>query len=308
MIKKNETINTISGNFNNNHGIEESPPQVSEMRRIIRVMFSRWLVIFGTVIIALLIFMAIFAPFISPYDPYKQNLTIRLNQPSSEHLFGTDALGRDVLSRVIYGSRISLLVGIIGVGIAGVIGMSLGLIAGYSGNIVNNIIMRIMDTMMSLPPLVLALAISAALGGGLKNVMISLGIAMIPSYCRLMCAQVLSLKGNDYVTASRIIGINDLNIALRHILPNAFPPLMVLVTLNMGSMILAEAGLSFLGIGISPPTASWGSMISEGYKYLFTNPLLSFIPGITIALVVLSFNMVGDGLRDALDPRLRGTI
>jgi ABC-type dipeptide/oligopeptide/nickel transport system permease subunit len=194
------------------------------------------------------------------------------------------------------------------VGIAGIVGMGLGLAAGYLGRVTNNIIMRIMDAMMSLPPLILALAISAALGGGLVNVMISLGVAMVPGYCRLMCAQVLTLKENDYVVAARIQGTSDLHIVLRHILPNAFPPLMVLITLNMGSMILAEAGLSFLGIGISPPTPAWGAMVSEGYKYMFTNPLLSFIPGMAIALVVLSFNMVGDGLRDALDPRLRGTL
>jgi peptide/nickel transport system permease protein len=299
-----------SDNEANNHryGIEEAPPQISEVRRVIRVMFSRWLVVFGTAIILALIVLAIFAPLIAPYEPNEQNLAIRLQQPSSDYLLGTDSLGRDVLSRIIYGTRISLMVGFIGVGIASVIGMALGLTAGYLGRLTNNIIMRIMDAMMSIPPLVLALAISAALGGGLKNVMISLGIAMVPQYCRLMCAQVLSIKENDYVTAARILGTSDLHIVLFHILPNAFPPLMVLITLNMGMMILAEAGLSFLGIGISPPTPAWGAMVSNGYKYLFTNPLLSFIPGTAIALVVLSFNMVGDGLRDALDPRLRGTL
>jgi ABC-type dipeptide/oligopeptide/nickel transport system permease subunit len=253
--------------YQRDYGIEEAPPQVSEFRRIIRVMFSRWLVVFGTIIILALIFMAIFAPLIAPYEPNVQNLAVRLQQPSSEYLLGTDSLGRDILSRIIHGSRISLMVGIIGVGIAGVVGMGLGLAAGYLGRITNNIIMRIMDAMMSLPPLILALAISAALGGGLVNVMISLGVAMVPGYCRLMCAQVLTLKENDYVIAARIQGTSDLHIVLRHILPNAFPPLMVLITLNMGSMILAEAGLSFLGIGISPPAPAWGAMVSEGYKF-----------------------------------------
>jgi peptide/nickel transport system permease protein len=288
--------------------IAKAPPKVSEARRIFKVMFSRWLVVFGAVIILALIIGAIFAPLIAPYDPIQQDLSIALQQPSSEHLLGTDWLGRDVLSRIIYGTRISIMVGLIAVGIACIIGMSLGLVAGYFGRLTNNIIMRIIDAMMSLPPLVLALAISAALGGGLRNVMISLGIAMVPIYCRLMCGQVLTVKTNDYITAANVIGTNDFKMMLRHILPNSFPPLLVLITLNFGQAILAEAGLSFLGIGISPPTAAWGSMVSEGYKYLFNNPILSFAPGIAIVLVVLSFNMVGDGLRDALDPRLRGII
>jgi peptide/nickel transport system permease protein len=288
--------------------IATAPPKVSEARRIIKVMFSRWLVVFGAVIILALIVVAIFAPLIAPYDPIQQDLSIALQQPSSDHLLGTDWLGRDVLSRIIYGTRISIMVGVIAVGIACIIGMSLGLVAGYFGRWTNNIIMRIIDAMMSLPPLVLALAISSALGGGLRNVMISLGIAMVPIYCRLMCGQVLTVKTNDYITAANVIGTNDFKMMLRHILPNSFPPLLVLITLNLGQAILAEAGLSFLGIGISPPTAAWGSMVSEGYRYLFNNPILSFAPGIAIVLVVLSFNMVGDGLRDALDPRLRGII
>jgi ABC-type dipeptide/oligopeptide/nickel transport system permease subunit len=213
-----------------------------------------------------------------------------------------------VLSRVIYGTRISLLVGILVIGIASLIGMSMGIVAGYFSGWINNVIMRITDAMMSLPPLVLALAIASALGGGLKDVILSLGIAMVPGYCRLMCGQVLSIKEDDYITVARAMGASDTRIMLRHILPNAFPPLLVLLTLTVGSAILSEAGLSFLGIGVSAGTATWGSMVSDGYKYLFTNPLLSFAPGIAITLVVLSFNMVGDGLRDALDPRLRGTL
>jgi peptide/nickel transport system permease protein len=285
-----------------------STPRISEARRIIRVMFSRWIVVFGTAVILLIIVVAIFAPLIAPYDPNKQALSSRLQQPSSDHLLGTDELGRDVLSRVIYGTRVSMAVGIIVVGIASVIGMSMGIIAGYFGGLTNSIIMRFTDAMMSLPPLVLALAIAAALGGGLKDVVLSLGIAMVPGYCRLMCGQVLSIKEDDYVTGVRAIGAGDTHIMLRHILPNAFPPLLVLLTITLGAAILSEAGLSFLGIGVSPGTATWGSMVSDGYKYLFSNPLLSFAPGIAITLVVLSFNMVGDGLRDALDPRLRGTI
>jgi peptide/nickel transport system permease protein len=288
--------------------ITEAPPQVSEIRRIFKVMSSRGVVVFGAVIVLALVLTAAFAPWIAPYDPIKPDLSSTLQQPSSAHLLGTDSLGRDVLSRIVYGARVSLWVGVIAVSIACVVGMSLGLAAGHFGRWTNNVIMRIMDAMMAIPPLPLSLAIAALLGGGLRNVMISVGISLIPTYCRLMCGQVLSIKESDYITAAHVIGANDIRIMLRHLLPNSFPPLLVLITLNMGIAILAEASLSFLGIGISPPTAAWGAMVSNGYGYLFTNPILSFAPGVAVMLVVLSFNMVGDGLRDALDPRLRGII
>jgi peptide/nickel transport system permease protein len=293
---------------NRTNEITEAPPQVSEIRRIFKVMFSRGVVVFGAVIVIALVLTAALAPLIAPYDPIKPDLSITLQQPSREHILGTDALGRDVLSRIIHGARVSLWVGVIAVSIACIVGMSLGLAAGYFGRWVNNIIMRIMDAMMAIPPLPLSLAIAALLGGGLRNVMISVGISLVPTYCRLMCGQVLTIKESDYITAANVIGANDIRIMLRHLLPNSFPPLLVLITLNMGIAILAEASLSFLGIGISPPAAAWGAMVSDGYRYLFTNPVLSFAPGVAVMLVVLAFNMVGDGLRDALDPRLRGII
>ena len=288
--------------------ITEAPPQVSEIRRIFKVMSSRGVVVFGAVIVLALVLTAAFAPWIAPYDPIKPDLSSTLQQPSSAHLLGTDSLGRDVLSRIVYGARVSLWVGVIAVSIACVVGMSLGLAAGHFGRWTNNVIMRIMDAMMAIPPLPLSLAIAALLGGGLRNVMISVGISLVPTYCRLMCGQVLTIKESDYITAAYVVGAGDTRIMLRHLLPNSFPPLLVLITLNMGIAILAEASLSFLGIGISPPAAAWGAMVSNGYKYLFTNPVLSFAPGVAVVLVVLSFNMVGDGLRDALDPRLRGII
>jgi peptide/nickel transport system permease protein len=288
--------------------IAEAPPQVSEIRRIFNVMSSRWVVVFGAIIVLILLLTAIFAPLLAPYDPIEPDLTSTLQQPSRDHILGTDALGRDVLSRIVYGSRISLQVGIIAISIAAVIGILLGLAAGYFGRWTNNVIMRIMDAMMAIPPLPLSLAIAALLGGGLRNVMISVGISLVPTYCRLMCGQVLTIKESDYITAAHVIGASDIRIMLRHLLPNSFPPLLVLVTLNMGIAILAEASLSYLGIGISPPAAAWGAMVSNGYRYLFTNPVISFAPGVAVMLVVLSFNMVGDGLRDALDPRLRGII
>jgi peptide/nickel transport system permease protein/oligopeptide transport system permease protein len=272
------------------------------------VFFGRWVVILGTVIILLLIAASAFAPWLAPYDPIKPNMIESLQQPSSKHILGTDVLGRDVLSRIIYGARVSLLVGVIATSIAAFIGMAMGLAAGYFGGWINNVIMRITDALMSLPPIVLALAVAALLGGGLKNVMISVGISMVPTYCRLMCGQVLSIKESDYITATVASGASHTRIMLRHLLPNSFPPILVLITLNMGMAILAEASLSFLGIGISPPAAAWGAMVSDGYRYLTDNPVLSFAPGVAVMLVVLAFNLVGDGLRDALDPRLRGIL
>lgn len=286
----------------------EMLPRVSEFRRFRRVFFSRRLVVFGLIVILALIVTAIFAPFIAPYDPYKMDLSRKLLQPCREHILGTDSLGRDTLSRVIYGTRTSLMVGVIAIGIAGSIGMTMGLLAGYFGGITNMVIMRFTDALMSFPMILLAMVVAAVLGGGLKNVIIALGVGMIAPYCRLMCGQVLSVKENDYITAGRAIGASNLRMMLGHILPNCFPPLIVLLTLMMGTVILAEASLSFLSIGITPPTAAWGSMVNDGYKYLLTHLMLSFAPGLAIMLVVFAFNMVGDGLRDALDPRLRGTL
>lgn len=286
----------------------EAPPHVSELRRFIRVFFGRKVVAFGLVIIVILILTAIFAPLIAPYNPYKQELGNILMKPGQVHILGTDALGRDTLSRTIYGARTSLMVGFIAVGIAATIGMTLGLIAGYFGGVTYAIIMRLVDALMSIPMILLALVIASVLGGGLKNVMVALGIGLVPGYARLMCGQVLNIKENDYVTAGRAIGASNLRIMLLHVLPNSFPPLIVLMTMMMGMAILSEAGLSFLGVGIKPPGAAWGAMVSDGYKYLLTNPVLSFAPGLAVMLVVYAFNMVGDGLRDALDPRLRGTL
>ena len=231
-----------------------------------------------------------------------------MSQPTWDHLLGTDTLGRDTLSRIIYGSRTSLIVGIVAIFVASFIGNVLGLIAGYFGGKTYTIIMRFIDALMTFPMILLALTIAAVLGGGLKNIVIALGISMIPPYARLMCGQVLHIKQNDYVTASHAIGASNVRVMLRHVAPNCFPPLIVLMTMMIGGAILAEAGLSFLGIGINPPGAAWGAMVSEGYRYLLTTPILSFAPGLAIMLVVFAFNMAGDGLRDALDPRLRGTL
>jgi peptide/nickel transport system permease protein/oligopeptide transport system permease protein len=254
------------------------------------------------------VILAIFADQIAPYDPLKRNLYEALQQPNAQHWLGTDAIGRDTLSRLIHGARISLIVGILVVAISGVIGVALGAISGYFGGILGAVIMRVMDMLMTIPMMVLALAISALLGGGLKNVVMALGVGLIPGYARMMASSVMVAKETDYVMAEHTMGASTLRILLRHILPNCFSPILVMVTMMMGTTVLAEAGLSFIGIGITPPTPAWGGMVTDGRLYLLTNPMLSMAPGIAIILLVFSFNMVGDGLRDALDPRLRGII
>jgi ABC-type dipeptide/oligopeptide/nickel transport system permease subunit len=289
-------------------GINEAPPRVSEWRRFRRVFFSRGVVIFGLVVIIALVLVAIFAPLIAPYDPYKTNLSAALQGPSHTHLLGTDSLGRDTLSRIIYGTRTSLEIGLVVVAIASLVGMTLGILAGYYGGWTYTIIMRFIDALMSFPMILLALVIASLLGSGMKNVIIALSISLMPSYARMMCGQVLSVKQNDYILASRSMGSDDWRVMLRHVFLNCIPPLIILMTMMLGSTILAEASLSFLGIGVQPPTPAWGSMVNDGRDYLLTLPILSFAPGLTIMLVVFAFNMVGDGLRDALDPRLRGTL
>jgi peptide/nickel transport system permease protein len=286
----------------------EAPPRVSGFRRFSKVFFSRGLVIFGTIVIALFLLTAIFAPQLAPYDPYQQDLGNGLAQPSKEHLLGTDTIGRDTLSRLIYGSQTAIMIGVVALIIAAAIGLTLGLIAGYFGGWVYMIIMRFIDALMAFPMILLALVVASLLGGGVQNVMIALGFSMLSGYARMMCGQVLSVKENDYVLAEHSIGAGNLRIMFRHVVPNCFPPLIVMMTMQIGMVILAEAGLSFLGIGIKPPTPTWGGMVSDGYKYVLLNPVLSFAPGLAIMLVVFAFNMVGDGLRDALDPRLRGVI
>lgn len=292
----------------NERSFAETKPPVSETRRFIRVFFGRKLIIIGTVIILLLILTAIFAPLIAPYNPYQVNTSASLLNASHAHPLGTDSIGRDTLSRLVYGSRTSLLVGLISVSIAGILGITLGLIAGYFGGITYTIIMRGMDTLMSLPIILLALVITAALGGGIYNLMIALGISISPIYARVACAECLSIKQNEYVLAARAIGVKPINIMLRHILPNGFAALLVMMTMQLGFAILSESSLSFLGLGATPPQAAWGAMVSAGYPFLKSNPLLSFAPGMAIILVVFAFNMVGDGLRDTLDPRLRGSL
>lgn len=287
---------------------QEAPPRINEWKRFFRIFFARGLVIVGLVIILVMIITAIFAEQIAPFNPYAPDLRNGLAPPSSAHILGTDSIGRDTLSRIVYGTRTSLEIGLIAIAIASLLGMSLGLIAGFYGGWVYVVIMRLIDALMAFPMILLALVIASLLGGGIVNVIIALGISQMPAYARLMCAQVVSIKESDYVMAAHSLGSDNIRIMLRHIVPNCLPPLIVLVTMMLGAVILAEAGLSFLGIGIEAPTAAWGAMVSDGRDYLLTNPVLSIAPGVAIMLVVFAFNMVGDGLRDALDPSLRGIL
>ena len=290
-------------------GEHEAPPRVSEWKRFRRVFFQRKLVLFGLVVLGIMLFLAITANWVSPYDPYKGDLgNASLLQPSAQHWLGTDLQGRDELSRLIFGTRSAFEVGFITVALAAIVGMALGIVSGYFGGVVGMLIMRFMDALMGFPMIILAMVISAVLGAGLQNVIIALMVATIPGYARVMNALTLSIRENDYIMAEKSIGSSNARTMLRHILPNAMPPMIVLITLQLGSLILAEAALSFLGIGIKPPGAAWGAMVNDGYRYMLTNPVLSFAPGLAIMLIVFAFNMVGDGLRDALDPRLRGTM
>ena len=286
----------------------EVPPRVSEWQRFRRVFFQRKLVMVGLAILLLLVFTAIFAEWLAPYDPYRGDLSDSLQQPSTKYFLGTDIQGRDTLSRLIFGSRTALMVGFGSVFSAGVAGIILGLVAGHFGGITNMIIMRTMDALMGFPMLLLALVIAAVLGSGIHNVIIALSVATLPGYARVMHGLTLSVRENDYILAQRAMGSSNMRTMFRHILPNSLPPMIVLITLQLGALILAEAGLSFLGIGIKPPGAAWGAMVYDGYRYLLSNPVLSFAPGLAIMVVVFAFNMVGDGLRDALDPRLRGLL
>lgn len=255
-------------------------------------------------IIVFLIFAALFAPIISPYSPSKQNFGDALSGPGAKHVLGADNLGRDILTRVIYGSRVSLQVGLIAVSISLVIGATLGLVAGYSGSsLIDTIIMRCMDTLLAFPTLVLALAITAALGPSLRNVMIAVGIVGIPAYARLVRGQVLSVARREYIEAARVVGAPTSRIMWRHVLPNVTAPLIVQSSLGIAFAILSEASLSFLGLGVQPPTPSWGGMLAFGKDWLDRAPMMALAPGAAIFVTVLAFNFLGDGIRDVLDPR-----
>lgn len=260
----------------------------------------------GAIIILALIIVAIFAPYIAPFDPNEQDYNKILMEPNTEHWFGTDDLGRDIFSRVVYGARISIQAALISVGIAMLIGVPIGLLSGYYRGFWDEwIVMRSVDAMQAFPFLILALAISAVLGSGFGNAMLAIGIGFSPAFVRITRGQVLSLRNMEYIHAARSVGVKDARIIFRHILPNAMNPIMIQATLAMASGIIAEASLSYLGLGVQPPTPSWGSMLNHAQSLMSVAPYATFYPGIAIFLVVLGFNLLGDGLQQVLDPRAR---
>lgn len=260
---------------------------------------------FGMLVVVVMIATGVFADVIAPYDPFKQDYFAILQPPSSEHLLGTDNLGRDVLSRLIHGSRVSLIVGLVSVGLAALAGSVVGLLAGYASGWVDEVVMRVMDALYSFPALLLALAITAVLGPGMWNVVIAIAIVYTPIFARLTRGQVLSVRERDFVVAAEGLGARDLQIVFKHIWPNVTAAIIVQASLSVSFAIITEASLSFIGVGVQPPTASWGAMLRTGYSYMERAAWLSIFPGIAIFLTVMGLNTLGDALRDVLDPRMK---
>lgn len=261
----------------------------------------------GLAMLTLMFAMGLLAPVLTSSSPNETNLDLRLRSPSAAHPLGTDQLGRDQLTRILYGGRISLVIGLVAVVIAAVVGSGIGLLAGYAGGRTDNALMRVMDAMLAFPPLLLALVIVAALGSGLVNTLIAFGIAGIPFYARLLRSLVLSVRAQEFVLAARAVGAGGSRIMLRHVLPNSIAPVIIAMALQTGTVIVGIASLGYLGLGAQPPTAEWGAMLSGSQIQFFSAPWLLLSPGGMILAAVIGFNLVGDGLRDALDPRLRGS-
>ena len=271
--------------------------------------FSRGIISYLAVaFIVLFLIAAIFAPILTPYKPNDMNLRNSLATPSIKHLLGCDLHGRDVVTRLLYGARVSLVVSVFSCIIGAIMGMALGLIAGYTNGPLSTLIMRYVDVQLAIPPMLFTITIGILVGHSILGLIFALSFGMLPSYIRLMYGLVLSLKQSDYITALKFANVRTSKIIVRHLLPNAFPTMMVTFTMNLGGTIMLESPLSFLGIGIQQPTATWGSMVADGYQYIFDRPMLAFAPGLCLLLVVLAFTIAGDSLRDAIDPRLRGKL
>ena len=277
----------------------------SHVVRSVRRFARRRLVVVGSLLVVLEVLLALLAPFLAPFPPNTQDFRAVLQPPGGSHVLGTDDLGRDILSRLLFGARLSLQVGVGSVLMAIVVGVPFGLVIGYLGGLLDDLLMRVVDGLMALPSLVLALVITSVLGSGVQNAMIAIAVVAVPTYTRLMRGQVLSIKQNDYVTAVAASGATVPRILFRHILPNALNPIIVQGSLGVGFAIITESSLSFIGLGAQPPTATWGSMVQVGFQYLETAPWFVMAPAVMIFLAVLGFNLLGDGLRDALDPSLR---
>ncbi len=283
--------------------------KTDKMKQFFNVIFGRGIIVkISLAIIILFVLAALLAPILTPYTPYEQDLTQLFAKPSAEHLLGTDNIGRDLLTRLLYGARISLVTSLFASIWGGLIGTTLGLIAGYFKGFASSVIMRIIDAQLSIPSLIMSMILAMLVGNSIFEISIVIGVGAIPAYTRVVYGMVLSLKNNDFITAASLVGQSDSKILIKHLLPNCFAPLIVLFTMSLGIAIMVEAGLAYLGVGIRLPTPAWGCMVSEGYKYLVLHPRLAILPGLCVMLVVVAFNIVGDGLRDALDPRLRGRL
>lgn len=278
------------------------------VKTTIKVLLSRKSVVVSTAFLLLLIAVALFAKLLAPYGYNDQDFQVRLSQPTAQHLLGTDYYGRDVLSRLIYGSQISLVVAFVSVVVAGVAGSLIGLVAGFCGGLVDGAIMRITDALMAFPTIVFALGIAAALGQSTTNLIIAIGVSTMPPYIRTIRGEVMKVRNQTFIKAGRVIGLTPLRLMLSHVLPNCIAPVIVTASVGLGGAIMTEATLSFLGLGIQPPATSWGVMVSDGSAYITSAPHLALVPGVAIALVVLAFNFLGDGFRDALDPHVRGNM
>lgn len=263
------------------------------------------LAIAGIIVLLIYIIFAVCANFLAPYDYAAQDLSSTFLRPCKEHLLGTDNLGRDIFSRIIYGARISLQIGFVSVGIALLLGSIIGCIAGFYGGKADSILMRVVDVMMAIPSVLLAIVVASVLGTGMRNLMIAIGISSVPSFARIVRASILSVRDQEYIEAARLSGCSDFRIIMRHVIPNILPNIIVQVTLSMGLAILSAASLSFLGLGVQAPQPEWGSMLAAGRGYMQQHMHLVLFPGLALVFLVLALNMIGDGLRDALDPRMK---
>ncbi len=289
--------------------MEKRPKKSNHLSPAVRTFFNRGAIVYFAVgVAALFLLCALCAGWLTPYDPNKNVIAEAVQGPSMKHIFGTDEFGRDVLTRLIYGSRISLASSLMACGFAAISGMLLGLLSGYYEGAVGRVILRYVDLQLSIPPLLFTIIIGMFLGKGLTGLIIALGFGLIPSFVRLMHSQVLAIKNSDFITALRLGNIGDWQIIFNHLLPNTLAPMITMFAMNLGTTVMLESTISFLGIGIQQPTASWGNMVADGEKFLFTSPLLCILPGVCVVLLTVAFNIIGDSLADALDPRLRGKL
>lgn len=277
----------------------------SQFAAVIKTMSHNRLAIIGLVVLAVLVLIAIFAPLLSPYDPLEVDVVNRLQKPGTEHWFGTDDMGRDMLSRMMYGARYSLLLGILTVILSTVFGMIIGAVAGYCGGAVDNVLMRLMDILSAIPAMLLALVIAAVLGKGFGKTILALAIPSIPGAARILRASFLSIRKIEYIEAARCMNCGSFRIIVKHLLPNSLAPMIVNCTMGVASAILQASGLSFIGLGVQPPTPEWGAMLAGSRDYIRDYPYLVLIPGVILMITVLSINLMGDALRDALDPKLK---